>query len=58
MLLEVPKNCSLILVIEVALDFCTKLTFQFRRTPMFSGVTHSTNVHSLALEGGHGVVYF
>ncbi len=60
MLFEVPKKCSLILVIDVALNSFTKnLHFNSQELPCFAnGITHSTNVHSIALEGGYGIVCF
>jgi hypothetical protein len=60
MLLEMPKKCSLILVIDVALNcFAQNLHFNSKELSCFaSGVTHSTNVHSIALKGAHGIVYF
>jgi len=60
MLFEVPKKCSLILVIVVALNvFAQNLHFNAQELPCFaSGITHTTNVHSNALEGGHRVVCF
>ncbi len=60
MLFEVPKKCSLILVIDVALNsFAQNLHFSSQKLPCFaSGVTHATNVHSNALGGGHGIVFF
>jgi len=59
MLFEVPKKCFLILVIDVALNsFTQNLHSSLQELPSFvSGVTHSTNVHSSALEGGHGIVF-
>jgi hypothetical protein len=55
MLFEVPKKCSLIFVIDVALNsFAQNLHFSSQELPCFaSGVTHSINVHSIALKGGH-----
>jgi len=60
MLFEVPKKYFLILVIDVALNsFTQNLHPSLQELPCFvSGVTHSTNVHSSALEGGHGIVFF
>jgi hypothetical protein len=60
MLFEVQKICSLILVNNAALNsFAQNLHFSSQEFPCFiSGVTHSTNVHSSALERGHGVVCF
>jgi hypothetical protein len=60
MLFEVPKKCALILVLDETLNsFAQNLHFNFQEFPCFvGGVTHSTNVHSSALEGGHGVVCF
>ncbi len=58
MLFEVPKKCSLILVINVTLNsFAQNLHFSSQVLPCFvGGITHPTNVHSSALEGGHGIV--
>jgi len=60
MLFEVPKKCSLILVIDVTLNsFAQNLHSNSQELPYFaSGFTHSTNVHSNVLKGGHGEVYF
>jgi hypothetical protein len=60
MLFEVPKKCSLILVIDVALNvFAQNLHFSSQELPYFaSGFTHSTNVHFSALQGGHIIVCF
>jgi hypothetical protein len=60
MFFEVPKKCSLILVIDAALNsFAQNSHFNSQELPCFAnGVTHSINVHSIALEGGHGVVCF
>jgi hypothetical protein len=47
-------------VIDVALNsFAQNLHFSSQKLPCFAGgVTCWTNVHSSALEGGHGVVCF
>jgi hypothetical protein len=47
-------------VIDAVLNsFAQNLHFSFEEFPCFaSGVTHSTNVRSIALERGHGVVCF
>ncbi len=60
MLFEVPKKCSLILVIDVTLNsFAQNLHSSSQELPCFAGgLTHSTNVHSNALKGGHGEVCF
>ncbi len=60
MLFEVPKKCALILVLDDTLNsFAQNLHFNSQEFPCFvGGVTHSTNVHSSALRGGHGVVCF
>jgi hypothetical protein len=60
MLFEVPKKCSLILVIDITLNsFAQNLHSSSQELPCFvGGFIHSTNVHSSALEGGHGVVCF
>jgi hypothetical protein len=60
MLFKVPKKCSLSLVIDVALNsFTQNLHSNSQELPCFvGGVTHSTNVHSSALEGGHGIFCF
>ncbi len=40
-------------------SFAQNLHFNSQEFPCFvGGVTHSTNVHSSALRGGHGVVCF
>jgi hypothetical protein len=59
-LFEVPQKCFLILVIDAILNsFAQNLHFSSQELPcLIGGVIHSTNVHSSALEGGHGVVCF
>ncbi len=60
MLFEVPEKYSLIFVTDVVLNSFTKtLNFNSQEFPCFAGgVTHSTTVHSSALERGHGTVCF
>ncbi len=60
MLFEVPKKCSLILVIDITLNsFAQNLHSSSQELPCFvGGFIHSTNVHSSAVEGGHGAVCF
>jgi len=60
MLFEVLEKCFLILVIDVILNsFTQNLHLNSQKLPCFvGGVTHSTNVHSSVLKGGHGVVCF
>jgi hypothetical protein len=55
MLFEMPKKCSIILVIDATLNvFAHYLHFNSQELPCFvGGVTHLS-----PLEGGHGVVCF
>jgi len=58
---EIPKTCSLIFVINLLLGTLLHkiwILIPKKILPCFGGKdTHSTNIHSRAFEGGHGLIY-